>query len=281
MLKKNSSELTLVVPVYRGGLMFIEALRSAEQSQMEFKKIVVSFNEVNDKDFQTFHNACLIGVLNFPYTVFRTNKEMRAHEHGRFIVDKLKISTPMDAMILFLAHDDRIIVQPSTKAHKLFYSTLQSDAVYFPSYSCCRIEDIEKIIVVIEHEEVISPEVFFWRTQKQNLSTNMSGMIVPLGAWDEALKTLVLAGSGARFEHLLAIARPINHIRFHKFMKTLIVERPGSDAATLTLLDHRRASLYYLYAFARNLRVTGVLNRIRFMKELIKKSLALFLAKVL
>jgi len=281
MSKKNSSELTLVVPVFRGGLEFVEALRSAERSDIEFNKIIVSFNEEINNDFITFNNSRLAGDLKFQYTVFRTGEVMKAHQHGRFIVDKLKLSMPMDAMFLLLAHDDRIQWQLMTEARKLFYSTLESDSVYFPSYSNCRIEDYEKVIEVIEHEEVISPADFFWRTQKQNVPTSMSGMILPLGAWDEAVDIQAKTGTGARFEHLIAIARPVNNIRFHKFLKTLIVSRPGSDAATLTLLEHRRASVYYLYAFARNKRVTGVIIYIRFLKEVIKKIIALFLAYVL
>jgi hypothetical protein len=278
MLKKNFSELILVVPVYRGGIIFLEALKSAERSGIVFDKVIVSFNEVGDVDFETFRKACESHVLKGTYTVLRTRCELDAHHHGRFIIDRIKESATSYTLILFLAHDDRFVSQPETAAILEFYSSLNSHSVYFPSYSCCKVEDVSKITEVIEHEEVITSEEFFWRTQKMNVPTSMSGMIVPLNAWDEAVKVLMKSGSGARFEHLLAISQAVKTVYFHKCIRTLILSRPDSDAAYLTLLQHRRASLYYVYTFARNGRVKGYISGVAFAWEFLKKLAAVIIA---
>jgi len=253
----------------------MDALRSVERSGIQFDNMIVSFNSNEGEDYRVFQHACDVGELTYKYTVFRTDKEMNGIDHGKFIVNKLKEMISHESLIFFLAHDDRIIYQHNCEKVENFYTCLDSSSVYFPSYSCCKVEDYSKLTEINENEESMTPEVFFWKTQKENVPTSMSGMIVPLAALEESLEVMTKSGSGARFEHLLAISRKVKQIHFHKFVKTLVVSRPDSDAAYLTLRQHRWASIYYLYTFARNGRIDGFLSYIYFSKEFFKKIIAL------
>jgi len=280
MSKKSSSKLYLVVPVFKGGTIFLEALKSAENCGISFDEMIVSFNEAGDQDFRTFKDACRRAELSGTYTVWRTKEAMDSLCHGRFIIDNMRAAFALNVLVCFLAHDDRILAQPQTDSMQRFFSSLDPSSVYFPSYSCCRVEDHNTITEVIEHDELITSDEFFWRTQRQNIPTSMSGMIVPLNAWDDATRILFKSGSGARFEHFLATARRVKWVKFHMFIKTLIVSRPDSDAAYLTLLQHRRASFYYVMAFALSGRVVSFTSYIAITREIIKKSLGLMLAYV-
>jgi hypothetical protein len=64
------------------------------------------------------------------------------------------------------------------------------------------------------------------------------------------------------------------------FIQTLIVSRPDSDAAYLTLMQHRRASFFYVMAFALSGRVVSFASYLAITREIIKKSLGLMLAFV-
>jgi len=280
MSKQNYSKLLLVVPVFKGGLVFLEALKSAENCGIKFDEMVISFNEEGDQDFQTFKDACSTAKLSGTYTVWRTRKAMDSLNHGRFIIDSMKVLFKSNVLVFFLAHDDRILAQPQTDGRQRFFSGLDPSYVYFPSYSCCRVEDYNTITEVIEHDELITSDEFFWRTQRQNVPTSMSGMIVPLNAWHDANGILLKSGSGARFEHFLATAQQVKWVRFHMFIKTLIVSRPDSDAAYLTLMQHRRASFFYVMAFALSGRVVSFASYLAITREIIKKSLGLMLAFV-
>jgi hypothetical protein len=280
MSKKSSSKLYLVVPVFKGGTIFLEALKSAENCGIIFDEMIISFNEAGDQDFQTFKDACSTATLSGTYTVWRTRKAMDSLNHGRFMIENMKVSSALNVLVFFLAHDDRILAQPQTDSMQRFFSSLDPSSVYFPSYSCCKVEDYNTITEVIEYDELITSEEFFWRTQRQNIPTSMSGMVVPLSAWDDAIRILLKSGTGARFEHFLATAQHVKWVRFHMFIRTLIVSRPDSDAAYLTLRQHRRASLYYVMAFALSGRVVSFSSYLAITREIIKKSLGLMLAFV-
>jgi hypothetical protein len=112
---------------------------------------------------------------------------------------------------------------------------------------------------------------FFWLTQRQDVPTNMSGMVVPMDAWVETLKILQKAGSGARFEHLLCIARCISHVCFSKSVRVLIVSRNKSEADNLNAMQHRVSSFYYTYTFFKNERIIGFSMHILFTLIFLKK----------
>ena len=120
----------------------------------------------------------------------------------------------------------------------------------------------------------MTPEQFFWLTLKDNIATNMSGMVLPFKVFDEVLSVKKLSVSGARFEHLIAISPSVKEISFSRDIKVLVGERNDSDGKLLTSLQHREASLYYVLAFAKNKRLKPYFY-IPYLIQLLKKLLAL------
>lgn len=278
MLKNSLKNISILVPIFRGGDLFLGALESIERSGFRFENIFISFNEAGNHDYDNFVNACHDGKLKLCYTVFRTGVELDVISHSRFMVEKIREIVEPISMLFLLAHDDRIINNESDASANLinkFFLKIAFDTVYFPSYSCCSVINYDLVYKVIESDLILSPNQFFWLTQKENIATNMSGMIVPFSAWDETIVVMEKYGSGARFEHLLAISHPVNSIQFHKNVRTLVASRVDSDGALLTGVQHRRASLHYLFTFAVNGRLRGQSHYLLFARELVKKIIGL------
>jgi hypothetical protein len=252
--------MILVIPIYKGGDLFLGAIDSIEKLQIQFKKIVLSFNEALSVDYDLFIQTADSQRYRQNYTILRTGLDLDAVEHGLFIVNNLKPCLDANDKIFFLAHDDRVLNDGEDGDLYQFLIDVEPNTVYFPSYSCCKVDDYNDVFEVIESDNVYTPKEFFWLTQQMNVPTSMSGMIVPFASWNEALRVMSRAGSGARFEHLLSIAASTKKICFNKFVRVLIAQRKGSDADHLSLMQHRLSSFYYVVTFIRNRRMKGFIE---------------------
>lgn len=263
--------MVLVMPIYQGKTLFLDGLDSVENINIPFRDIIVSFNGTSCEDYNLFLNEKSRGRFKKEYTILRTNDEMNSLDHGIFISKYLHNLYGNNLQIFFLAHDDRILNSTNDIILNDFLMKSRSDTVYFPSYSCCHSNDYSNIFEVIESDYVISSNNFFWMTQKKNVPTSMSGMIVPLYAWIETIKVMLKAGSGARFEHLLCIARGVNYVCFSKNVKVLVAQRENSEADSLNAMHHRVSSLHYTTTFYINERVSGISIYFLYSWTLLKK----------
>ena len=270
ILLKN---ICLVMPIYQGRDIFLEGLDSVERADIPFNKIVLSFNGASSTDYDLFCKEKSLGRFLKEYTILRTNAEMSSVEHSIFITNHLKEFCIETTQIFLLAHDDRILNSPDDLTLHQFLENSKSDTIYFPSYSCCFENKNYSIFRVIESDQVLTSNDFFWLTQTQDVPTNMSGMIIPFIAWVETLKVLLKAGSGARFEHLICIARSIKYVCFNTNVKILVISRPYSDASNLNARQHRISSLYYSFTFFKNGRIIGLCQHLLFGRILINKAI--------
>jgi hypothetical protein len=103
----------------------------------------------------------------------------------------------------------------------------------------------------------------------------MTGMIVPIKAWIEAIGIMQKAGSGARFEHILCIAKCIKYVNFSKYVRVLVAQRENSEADMLNAMHHRIATLYYTLMFIKNGRLSGLSDSILYGWIIFKKLLAI------
>lgn len=275
MSENSLVDIYLVLPIYKGTTLFLGALESIERSGIDFSGLIISFNGDDPADYDDFMEARRYGRLKSDYIVFRTNTVLEAFEHQLFIREKVEKIVSPQSMLFFLAHDDRIISEGNEKLATKFLQSIDRSSVNFPSYNCCIAGHYETVTHILEHDLTLTPEDFFWLTLRQNVDTNMSGMVVPISAWGETLGVMAKAKTGARFEHLLTIAKGVSSVRFHKQIRVLVGERPDSDGKSLSSLQHRKASLLYLIAFARNARLHGIGGYLRFLFELGKKTTAL------
>lgn len=268
------------MPIFKGGTLFLDALDSIERSNIPFGKILISFNEISSVDFELFVRARAEGRFTKDYLILRTNEELNSLDHGAFITDYLTKTFHDDLKIFFLAHDDRILNPPGDSALVEFLECARSDTIYFPSYSCCNAKDYSFIFDIVESNQQLSSNNFFWLTQRQNVPTSMTGMIVPVKAWIEAIEIMQKAGSGARFEHILCIARCINHVNFSKYVRVLVAQRENSEADKLNAMHHRISTLHYTLAFIKNGRLVGFSNSILYSWILFKKISAIIVQMV-
>lgn len=259
------------MPIYRGELLFLDGLDSIESANIAFDKIIISFNGSSSTDYDLFLREKSRGRYQKEYTVLRTNAEMSSLEHGIFITNHLQDFCAKSLKIFFLAHDDRILKSHNDEVLKKFLLNCSADTVYIPSYSNCNSKDYSNIFEVIESNQKLSSSDFFWLTQKKNVPTSMSGMIVPLYAWIETIKIMLKAGSGARFEHLLCIARGVNYVCFSKNVRVLVAQRKNSEADTLNAMHHRVSSLHYTYTFFVNGHIIGLSSYFLYSFTLFKK----------
>lgn len=253
MSKQSSISISMLLPVFQGGQLFLGAVESIEASSIPFEKIIISFNGSSAADYEAFRALQSNGSLKKKYTIYRTMKDLSAAEHGMFALNAFADIFHANSMLMFLAHDDRLVEGgSSTQEIKNFISHLKTDTVYFPSYQCCQAGDYENITHMFERDITYSTDEFFWLTMNESVPTNMSGMIVPFQAWHTAMIAAAKSQTGARFEHMLCISPWVNHINFNGVIKAVIGERPDSDGKKINQLEHRKAALAYVNAYCDN-----------------------------
>ena len=246
-------DISVVMPIFNGGELFMDAIYSIENSKIPFKNVFISFNGESDLDYQKFLSIKSENNFINSYKVFQTKKNLNANDHGCFIEKLLQNFLTNDSIILMLAHDDRITPPKIDELISMLNGNELSSSIFFPSYHCCMSTNYLDIIKIIEKDERISTEEFFFKSLKENISTNMSGMILPFHALVASIKARnKIKGSGARFEHHVCIARGIKNIYFHDRLKMLIGERADSDGKTLSQKDHRISAFNYVLTFLKN-----------------------------
>lgn len=194
--------------------------------------------------------------LTSRYTVYRTFENLTSAEHGEFVKNKLLLELEQNDFLLLLAHDDRIINSPKQNLIRNFFNNLDENTVYFPSYHCCSAKNYKNVTHTIEKVETYKTHEFFLTSLKENIPTNMSGMILPLHACQDAHETIRFTGTGARYEHLVATSRQVKTVEFHNKFNVLVGERPDSDGLTLTPMKHAVAKLMYLINFLKKHRIS-------------------------
>jgi hypothetical protein len=280
MSKTYFKPINLLLPVYKGQDLFPGALLSVEESAIEFANIFISFNGANADDYEFFMGMLQNNNLQKKYVIFRTMAELTAVEHGLFIIKNLQKILESSSLLMLLAHDDRLTNIGNAQAESEFFSHLREDTIYIPTYKYCWAPDYHNVTKVFENEISMSPSHFFWKSMTQTIPTNMSGMIVPFFAYTETVRVNSVYSNGARFEHLLCIARSIVDVRFNKVVCVLIGERMNSDGRLLTTLEHRTASLHFMKTYWRNGRLDIPGEVPRFLLHIFKKYLGYWLARL-
>lgn len=277
---KYYKNISLVLPVYRGGDLFLGALKSIEDSPIVFDNIFISFNGEVSADYAKFSELKCKNILKKKYVALTTARNLSAAQHATYILGNLEKVLEPNSLIMNMAHDDRIITPKCHNSQHDFISSLKPDTVYFPSYNFCVAGDYGNVRRIAESDHAYNISEFFWQTMKDNIQTNMSGMILPFSAYQEAVHAMAKSGSGARAEHLFCTASSIRNVQFTKEVSVLIGERADSDGRTLSNHDHRSASLIYVWSYAKNGHLARAGGYLSYVVELSKKLLAYGLESV-
>lgn len=241
------------MPIFNGGKLFVDAIFSIEKSKIPFRNVFISFNGESDLDYQEFLKIKSQNDFKNSYTLFQTKENLDSTEHGNFFLGQLKSFLKTDSSVFLLAHDDRIIPPNIEEFIALFQRYDLQSTVFFPSYHCCSSDNYQIITKIIAQDECMSTENFFFKSLSENISTNMSGMIIPFHALLESNRLMNKAKSrGARFEHLTCISPGIKNINLHNKLNMLIGERDNSEGKMLSYKDHRVAAFNYVWSFLKN-----------------------------
>ena len=252
-MSEKSFDISVVLPIFNGGELFMDAIYSIENSQIPFSNVFISFNGESVLDYEKFLIAKSAGEFKNSFVLFQTNKDLDAVEHGNFFLKKLEKYLTKNSKVFMLAHDDRIITPKIDEFISLLSNYDLDSTIFFPSYHCCMSDNYQEVIKIIENDEPLSTENFFFRSLEENISTNMSGMILPFHALLASNRAMNNAKSrGARFEHITCISPGIKNIIFHKKLNMLIGERPDSEGKMLSYRDHRLAAFNYIWSFLKN-----------------------------
>ena len=108
-MSEKSFDLSVALPIFDGGELFMDAIYSIENSKIPFKNVFLSFNGKSDLDYQKFLSIKSVSNFKNSYIVFETKKDLDAVEHGNFLLEQLKKFLKKDSAVFMLAHDDRII----------------------------------------------------------------------------------------------------------------------------------------------------------------------------
>lgn len=244
------------MPVYQGGNLFLGALKSIEESSLDFANIFISFNGKNSNDLIKFKEMKGSGVLKKEYIIFTTNEDFDVVSHSNFVLNNLSKYLKENDLVFLLAHDDRIMNSSSQAGFEsLIKEDDQGSTVYLPSYSWCKTPNYDQIYKKAEMNKSLSPDEFFKMSVKGVLATNMSGMIVPFHVLKKTQEEMDRTKTGARWEYLVCVAEGVKRIRYTADIKVLIGSRDDSDGNSLTLENHRIAALNYAEAFFRNQKI--------------------------
>jgi hypothetical protein len=169
------------------------------------------------------------------------------------MVDLLKDYLDDDSTLFLLAHDDRIVPPNLIDFISLLNQYDLKTTIFFPSYRCCNSVNYNMVLKIISRNEYISTENFFFKSLKENISTNISGMILPFNAFYTSAEAIRISNSrGARSEHTICISPKIKNVCFHNQLYMLIGERPHSEGKLLSYRDHRVAAFNYIWLFLKN-----------------------------
>ncbi len=256
MSKIFSKNVSLNLPVYQGGDLFVGALMSIEESCLDFSKIFISFNGRNSSDLTRFKEMQESGILKKEYITFITNADFDVVSHSNFVLNNLSRYLNENDLVFLLAHDDRLINNSSQIGFEaLMKEDEEGSTVYIPSYSWCKSPNYNLVYKSAEMDKCISPEEFFKMSVRKVLATNMSGMIAPLHVLKKTQNEMEIAETGARWEYLVCVAEGVKRIRYTTNIKVLIGARDDSDGNSLTIENHRIAALNYTKVFFRNQKI--------------------------
>jgi hypothetical protein len=211
----------LILPVYKGGLLFRRCLASITPCQDLFSKICISLNGADNQfDVQSVCNA---GLLSEKLLLLRTCRDLPPAVHLSWLSSKLSREFTHDNQVMLLAHDDELIEEPLRNWFRLRnmynsnvawigdYETFSADTNKLSDdtasrpVTCAEYQTPLSLVDWLEHNEN-SPNKHVW--------TNMSGICVPFIVFLDLTRywRWTFARVGARFEYMLVSHRAVQGI---------------------------------------------------------------------
>jgi glycosyltransferase involved in cell wall biosynthesis len=242
--------LSIIVPVYNGGVLFLRALDSLEENGVGIENIYISFNAIseNSKDVVSFRDWIKRGLKKHNYQFWITGCELSSKDHGIRIIKSLK--TTNAKYIMTLCHDDRI-----EEKYDFSQLDLYADKVIFPTWRL-----IDEKFQFISEKKIISdsPDQLIMENE-WSCYINISGIIYPKKMLQRLSWILPLKKGGQRVEMSICTQPEIKKIIAGNH-KVEIMVRDQSDGASASKKQYAHDELIYIATLIWNRRFSVIFN---------------------
>jgi len=252
--------LNILIPVYKGGSLFLGALNSALTKCPPSSRIFISFNGESDDDYARYLAYQKTIQLRNEVFVNRTNAELPAIQHAMNMKTWLGKHLSDRDKIMFLCHDDEILAEipqeslPDVIEHE--------DCVTFPEWHLHDVSgnfiEIKKISEINLNQDI---EDFIFDTFRAgDIYTNLSGIVCNFRSLKKYCRWLKIKKTGARMEFMLATASHVQKIRCENNIKVKIRKSPESDGSKITIKNYYYDEMNFIIWLLTNFRIVKYNN---------------------
>jgi len=240
------NKFSVLLPCYKGGLLFRRAVESIVSSKLPATRIIISFNNYQDENEAWLHALIKKGFFgDIQVVILNTKNELTALEHWLYICDCLKEDIKPNELLFLMAHDDWLGDCSNLNVNTLYE---QQGTVYFPNYKPTKDINIRSYL---PFNVDLLPRDWFWYDVKETVFTNMSGMIIPFYLLEEISKLSMDKKTGTRFEHSLALSKKTKYLKYLDSVNVNIYIHANQSGALINTLESRIDDLWY-YTFVKN-----------------------------
>lgn len=247
--------MIVLIPVYKGGALFITALGSVLKNCPKEVRVFISFNGSDEGDFNNFKEHLECHQLKHEININRTHRDLSAIEHAKAISLWLQKHLSISDQIMFLCHDDEIIQNISLDTVDKISN--ESDSICFPEWHLYDEKgNFREIKSVSEINLNQSIEDFIFDTFKAgDIYTNLTGIVCNYHTFRKYCNSLEYKKSGARTELMLATARKTKKIVVFDKLKFRINQSHNSAGANIDKKSYYYDEMHFMMWLFINLRI--------------------------
>lgn len=253
IVPKTTSLPILLMPVYKGGALFKEAIHSVRPCLPWFASVVISLNG----DETSEDHATAAGLANeCNLTLLQTRETLSPVKHMQFIVNQLsRRILPSDSQLFILCHDDLLHKSGFEELDQGQWKSWNSDWISLGDYLVfgqdSSAERGRYECWFDQYDSLTSrPKSSFLLTQYQRHDdpfTNYSGMRLSLAVLSSTIHFFAQTSSktGMRLEYSLIVNKRIRQVINFKPPLVCVRERSDSVGARVTRKDFAASELRY------------------------------------
>lgn len=254
-MKSASSLPVLLIPVYRGGFFFQEAVGSIKPCLAWFSRVIISLNGADTtEDRVTASQLAPLCQLH----ILETKRELTSIQHAIFIANQLgsRLGLEKKSQVFTLCHDDLLSLEGFQALNQDDWKTTDPHRISLGDYIVFNDGEpssrgIQK--TSFENSQADNrqrPQSHFLAMQNQGIDpfTNVSGMRMTLAVFYSTMQYYQYTGAriGIRAEYAYLTNRDIRSIVNHSPPLVLIRAHPNSEGAKITYRDFIPGELRYL-----------------------------------
>ncbi|MEB3257573.1 MAG: hypothetical protein VKN83_04545 [Cyanobacteriota bacterium] len=244
----------LLMPVYKGGVMFEQAIDSVIPCLPWFSRVVISLNGNDTHE----DRAIAVGLAGHcDLTLLETRRILNPVQHLHFIAKYLsqKMLLAPDSQLFVLCHDDLLYKPGFDHLDQKQWEVWGSDCISLGDYHVFK-DDTSLVkhrdecwFARYDSQTSRSKQAFLMTQYQRNDDpfTNFSGMRFSLSLLRSTIRFFTMTGSntGMRLEYSLIVNRQVKVIKNFNPPLVAVREHSGSAGAKVTRSDFTASELRY------------------------------------